>query len=138
MKKLLIISLAILMFAGSLVLVSCQIGGKEAALIQGVVTIWPITPVEQPGQCPPVSPETFSSRKIMIYNESGEKLLKEVGINQIGQTANGYYTVLIAPGAYSIDINYAGIDYADGLPKKITLTAGETVTVDINIDTGIR
>ncbi len=140
MKKILIIiiSLTLLILAGNIWLVSCQTRVPETALITGAVTIGPITPVEQPGQCPPVSPETFSIRKVMIYDESGNNLVKEVNIIQIGQTASGYYTVLIAPGTYTIDINHAGIDRADGLPRKITIAAGETVTVDINIDTGIR
>jgi hypothetical protein len=138
MKKLMLISLAILILAGGPVLVSCQASGTATALLQGAVTIGPITPVEQPGQCPPVSPETFSSRKVIVYDGAGENLLQVVDINQIGQTANGYYTVLIAPGTYTVDINHAGIDHADGLPKKVTISANQTVTVDINIDTGIR
>jgi hypothetical protein len=139
MKTPWVISLILLMLAGSLGLTSCrQPGGQETALITGAVTIGPITPVEQPGQCPPVSPEVFTSRKIMIYDDSGEKLVREVSITQIGQTASGYYTVLVAPGTYTIDINRLGIDHADGLPKKVTISANQTVTVDINIDTGIR
>jgi hypothetical protein len=140
MKKVLIIIvlLALLILAGNIWLISCQTHVPETALISGAVTIGPVTPVEQPGQCPPVSPEFFSSRKIMIYNESGDKLLQQVDIHQIGQTANGYYKILIAPGTYTIDINHAGIDHADGLPQKITIATGESVTIDANIDTGIR
>jgi hypothetical protein len=140
MKKILIIliPLSLLILVGNIWLVSCQTSVPATALITGAVTIGPITPVEQPGQCPPVPPEVFSSRKIMIYNESGDKLLQQVNINQIGQTANGYYTILIAPGTYTIDINHAGIDSADNLPQKITIPVNETVTIDVNIDTGIR
>jgi hypothetical protein len=140
MKKILIIliSLSLLILVGSILLVSCQTPVPETALIRGAVTIGPITPVEQPGQCPPVSPEVFSSRKIMVYDESGQKLLQQVDINQIGQTANGYYTILIAPGTYTIDINHTGIDTAENLPRQITVSANETFTIDINIDTGIR
>jgi hypothetical protein len=138
LKKLLVISLTLFILAGSLWLISCQTSGTETALLQGAVTIGPITPVEKPGECPPVSPEVFSSRKIMIYDESGEKLVREISIAQIDQTASGYYTALIAPGTYTIDINHLGIDRADNLPREITASAGETVTIDVNIDTGIR
>jgi hypothetical protein len=138
MKKLAIIFVALFLFA-SFSFVSCAAPGSTGtALITGAVTIGPITPVEQPGQCPPVSAEVFSSRKIMIYNASGQKLLQQVDINQIGQTASGYYTALVAPGTYTIDINHAGIDSAANLPQKITVSAKETVTIDIDIDTGIR
>jgi hypothetical protein len=140
MKKVLIavITLSLIILAGNIWLVSCKTPVSANALITGAVTIGPITPVEQPGQCPPVSPEVFASRKIMIYDVSGQKLVQEVTINQIGQTANGYYTALIAPGTYTIDINHAGIDSANNLPQQITVSADETVIVDINIDTGIR
>jgi hypothetical protein len=138
MKKLLIISLTLFILAGSLWLASCQTSAPETALLQGAVTIGPIFPVETPGQTQPVPPEVFTSRKVMIYDESGNNLVREVAITQIDQTANGYYTARIAPGTYTIDINHLGIDRADNLPRKITVPAGETVTIDINIDTGIR
>jgi hypothetical protein len=137
-KQLRQIALLLFVIAGSLWLASCQPGGPETVLLQGAVTIGPITPVEQPGQCPPVSPEVFSSRHLIIYDASGKKLVREVYFTQIGQTASGYYTAQIAPGTYTIDINHAGIDRADGLPQKITVSADETVTIDVNIDTGIR
>ena len=132
------ISLVLLLFAGSLWLTSCCPGGPETVLLQGAVTIGPVFPVEIPGDTRPVSPEVFSSRKLMIYDESGNKLIREVYFTQIGQTDTGYYTAQIAPGTYTIDINRLGIDRADGLPKKITVSADETVTIDVNIDTGIR
>ena len=31
-----------------------------------------------------------------------------------------------------------GMDRADGLPRQITVAADETITIDVNIDTGIR
>jgi len=137
MKYLWRIALALLL-TGGIWLASCQPGGPETVLLQGSVTIGPIWPVEVPGEDRPVPPEVFSSRKIMIYDGSGVKLVREVYFTQIGQTAYGYYTAQIAPGTYTIDINRQGIDSADNLPQKITVSADETVTIDVNIDTGIR
>jgi hypothetical protein len=135
MKNLILV--AILLAPGTL-LAGCRPGGAETVLLQGAVTIGPINPVEIPGQPVIVSPEVFAARKIIIYDGSGKKFLREVSITQIGQTAAGYYTVQLAPGSYTIDINRLGIDNAFGLPKKITIAADETVTLDIDIDTGIR
>jgi hypothetical protein len=132
----------ILLFAvaltGSLVVNSCQPGGPETVLLQGAVTISPIFPVERPSENPPVPPEVFSSRYLIIYDESGQRLVREVYFTQIGNGATGYYTAQIAPGTYVVDINHLGMDRADGLPVKITVSADETVTIDVNIDTGIR
>ena len=132
------ILLALLVLAGSLLLISCQPGGPETVLLQGAVTIGPISPVERPGENPPVPPEVFESRYLIIYDESGQKLVREVYFTQIGNGATGYYTAQIAPGTYVVDINHLGMDRAEGLPMKITASADETVTIDVNIDTGIR
>ena len=138
MKNNIRISLVILALMGSLLAVSCQPGGAESVLMQGAVTIGPVFPVEIPGDTRPVPPEVFSSRKLIIYDESGKNLVREVYFTQIGQGATGYYTAQIAPGTYTVDINHAGMDRADNLPQKISVSADETVTIDVNIDTGIR
>ena len=131
------IPVAILLVPGTL-LAACQPTVVGTGLLQGAVTIGPITPVVRPGVSTPVSPEVFAARKIMIYDASGKKLVGEVTITQIDATAIGYYAVQLEPGAYTVDINRLGIDHAAGLPKKITIKADETVIVDVDIDTGIR
>ncbi len=138
MKRVLLVLLGISFLAGSLANLSCCPGGPETVLLQGAVTIGPISPVEIPGENPPVPPEVFSSRHLVIYDESGEKLVREVYFTQIGQGATGYYTAQIAPGTYVVDINHTGTDTAANLPVKITVSADETITIDIHIDTGIR
>jgi hypothetical protein len=134
MKKyfLLLTMLLIILFA------SCQPGGEETVLLQGAVTIGPISPVESLENIPPVPSEVFSSRYLIIYHEDGKSILREVYFTQIAQSAMGYYTAQIAPGTYVIDINHSGMDTAEGLPVTIDVIADETVTIDVNIDTGIR
>jgi hypothetical protein len=138
MKNMLKLLLLCTFIAGSLSFLSCQPGGPETVLLQGAVTIGPISPVEQPCENPPVPAEVFASRYLIIYDESGEKLVREVYFTQIDQGATGYYTAQIAPGTYVVDINHLGIDRAENLPLTITVSADETVTIDVNIDTGIR
>ena len=138
MKHRLLIVALVIVLLGSIFIVSCQPGGSESVLLQGSVTIGPIQPVEQPGENPPVPSEVFSARYLIIYDESGKNMVREVHFTQIGQTATGYYTAQIAPGTYVIDINRGGIDSADGLPVTIDVIADETVTIDVDIDTGIR
>jgi len=138
MRKWWISLLAICFFVASPLVVSCQPGGPETVLLQGAVTIGPVSPVEGPGVNPVVPPEVFSARKLIIYDASGKHLVREVYFTQIGTGATGYYTAQIAPGTYTVDINHVGIDTAANLPQKITVSADETVTIDVNIDTGIR
>ena len=138
MKYGLLILMVLVSLGGSIFLSSCQPGGPESVLLQGSVTIGPITPVERPGESVTVPPEVFAARKIVVYDASGQKLVREIAITQIGQGATGYYTAQIAPGTYTIDINHNGMDRAANLPQKISPIADETVTIDVNIDTGIR
>jgi hypothetical protein len=138
MKYHVVILLIAVLLAGILLSGCCQPEGPETVLLQGAVTIGPITPVEIQGQNPIVPPEVFASRHLVIYDGSGKNLVREVYFTQIGQGATGYYTAQIAPGTYVIDINHSGIDRADGLPQKITVVDDETITIDVNIDTGIR
>ncbi len=138
MRYWLLLLLVFCVFSGGISLVSCQPGGPETVLLQGAVTIGPISPVERLGENPIVPPEVFSARKLIIYDESGKNLVREVYFTQIGTGATGYYTAQIAPGTYVVDINHLGIDRAANLPVTITVSADETVTIDVDIDTGIR
>jgi hypothetical protein len=48
------------------------------------------------------------------------------------------YSFRLKPGIYIVDIRHSGIDRSPDLPETVTIRAGETVTLDISIDTGIR
>jgi len=41
------------------------------------------------------------------------------------------------PVTYVVDIPHSGIGFARPLPKTITIHSGETIQLDIDIDTGI-
>jgi hypothetical protein len=100
---------------------------------EGDVTIGPLTPVQTTGAPPPVPCEVYKARKVMVYDASGVTMIKQVDID-----CKGHYAVELQPGAYTIDINRAGIDHSSEVPKKIDIKSGETVTLNIDIDTGIR
>ena len=107
---------------------------QGSGTLAGHVTIGPIEPVVQPGDDPgDVPPEVYDARKIMIYDASGEDLIKQVDIGH-----DGNYNVELATGAYLVDINNLGIDYSDQVPVNVEILIGETVQLDIDIDTGIR
>jgi hypothetical protein len=138
MKSIWRILAVLLILSPAVPVVSCGQKTVQTGLLEGGVTIGPISPVEVPGQIIVVSPEFFTSRKVQVYDASGNKLLREVPIQQIKQTANGYYSIQIEPGNYTIDITHTGIGGGANLPAKITITAGLTIVLDIDIDTGIR
>ena len=105
------------------------------AILTGHVTVGPLGPgpVELDAPTPDVPPETYTSRGLQIFAEDGEHLITEVKFK-----ADGTYRLEITPGTYVVALAPLGIDTAEGLPKTIILKSGETFTLDINIDTGIR
>jgi hypothetical protein len=125
-----IVVLAVLLAAGA----GCMAGpAAPKGTLQGQVTIGPICPVERPDQpCTP-SPDTYAARKVLVFSSDGATLVATVSLNE-----TGYYRVALDPGSYVVNINRGGIDRSLDMPRTITLAAGETITLDISIDTGIR
>ena len=117
-----------------LVMKVIQGDNETTGTLQGHVTIGPIEPVVRPGDDPKEVPhEVYDARKIMVYDEFGEELIEQVDIGH-----DGYYSVELLPGTYLVDINNLGIDYSDEVPTTVTILAGETIYLDVDIDTGIR
>jgi hypothetical protein len=48
---------------------------ENSGKLQGLVTIGPITPVKKLGEKPPIPPEVYEARKIMVYEKSGRNLI---------------------------------------------------------------
>ncbi len=105
----------------------------QTGMLAGTVTIGPLSPVERPGITPTPAPEVYDARKIMVYDASGNKLIKEVSLNH-----DGTYSVNLNPGVYLVDIKHTGMDRSSDVPKTVEIKAGESVRLDISIDTGIR
>ena len=106
---------------------------ENSGILQGIVTIGPITPVERPGEKPPIPPEVYEARKIMVYDKSGKKLIQQVDIDHEGR-----YVIHMKPGTYTVDINHIGMDSTDDVPQQLEIQLGITTRLDIDIDTGIR
>ncbi len=102
-------------------------------VIEGTVTIGPISPVEIEGETTTIPCEVYEARKIMIYDEAGNNLIIQADID-----CEGMYREELSPGAYMVDINNIGIDRSGEVPMIIEIKASESVTLDIDIDTGIR
>ena len=111
----------------------CSCAVTETGLLQGYVHIGPLSPVEKPGEIPPVPCEVYEARKIMVYDKNGRHLVKQVDID-----CDGRYRVELEAGTYTVDINHIGIDSSSDVPEKVEIRPGLTFRLDIDIDTGIR
>ncbi len=121
--------LVVLMPAGC----GCPSPQQPPGTLEGQVTIGPLTPVQTPGEQPPVPPEVYAARNILIYDEPAARLIAKVDIG-----ADGTYRVQLPPGRYTVDINHTGIGGSSDVPAKIDIASGQTTRLDIDIDTGIR
>jgi hypothetical protein len=116
------------------ILAACASASLETGILEGHVTIGPLTPVMQQGVSEPtLAPEVYAARQIIIFSKDGATELARV---QIG--ADGNYRWELAPGSYMVDINHAGIDFSKGLPTSVEILPNETTRLDVQIDTGIR
>ena len=128
-RKLLVLTLTI----ATLLILGCSNEIWETGVLKGEVTIDPLVPVERPGVEYDIPCDVYEARKIMVYDKNHKKLVKQVDID-----CNGFYRVELKPDFYMIDINRIGIDHSSEVPTKVEIKSGETIQLDIYIDTGIR
>lgn len=101
--------------------------------LSGNVSIGPLSPVQREGVVEPTPlPELYTSRAIVIYEEDGQTEVKRVQVRP-----DGTYEIILLNGRYVVDIGRSGIDSAAELPKTVQIDGGR-VTLDVEIDTGIR
>jgi hypothetical protein len=99
--------------------------------IEGRVTIGPWTPVEPVGGSH-TPPEVYASRHIILEGT----LMTRVDIPING---TGFFTAKIRAGTYSLTMsNCTFMGCSRVLPMTVTVKQGETINLQISIDTGIR
>lgn len=130
MKKAIVL---LTIITAGLLLAGCATGPQEMGQLEGQVTIGPIWPVERPSEKREIPCEVYEARKIMVYDRSGNRLIEQVDID-----CKGHYQVYLKPATYTVDINRLGIDHSSEVPTQIEIRSGETVRLNIDIDTGIR
>jgi hypothetical protein len=117
-----------------LLLAACAPVPQPRGILEGYVTVGPLSPVVRADQPEPTpGPEVYAQRQVVVYDEKGTREIARV---QIG--GQGNYRVELPAGTYTVDINHLGIDYGVGLPKQVVITPNATTRLDIEIDTGIR
>ena len=97
-------------------------------VLEGKISIGPRAP-EEIGQ--PYPPEIYMTRKVMVYDADDAKLIRPVDLDE-----NGYYSVELPAGTYTIDINYVENDSSDSVPRKLKIEPGIHVMFDISFNIG--
>ena len=124
--------IAMILVVGALAGVTGCLGSQNVGYLQGQVTIGPICPVERQNVTCPVPPEAYAARKVIVSAEDASTVMV-VDIN-----STGFYQTALSPGTYTVDINHGGMDRSSDVPTAVTIVSGQTVVLNISIDTGIR
>ncbi len=129
MKKLPIFTI---LFFALLLLSGCS--RKETGILQGNVSIGPLSPVVREGEKEPTpDPSVFTSRQIVVFSKNGKKEIARTALNP-----DGSYSIELPVGEYLVDINHSGIDFSKDVPMVVEIKLNQIYTLDIDIDTGIR
>lgn len=122
-----------------LVFLSCSSDEKTVAVgyLQGQITISPLCPVVTNPPDPNCQPtaETYETYALAVFTASNNEKVIE-----LNPSLDGQYQVELPIGDYIIDFevsqnNKIGLN---NLPLDVTISEGETTTINIDIDTGIR
>lgn len=108
---------------------------KNKGFLEGKVTIGPLCPVEgfpPDPRCQPTE-ETYKAWPIGIYTSD-----KRTKIAQIEPNIDGTYKMELPEGDYVVDLEKQQSFGGHNLPTTISINSGETTTLNIDIDTGIR
>lgn len=98
-------------------------------MVQGRVSIGPLCPVEP---CGNDVPNPYAGRSVVLSSEN-------LGPVDVPLAADGTFEVLLPEGEYTIDLtDCAFLGCSHTLPVPARVVAGETTTLSIDIDTGIR
>jgi hypothetical protein len=108
---------------------------REQGVLTGQVTVGPICPVEREGVPCVVPPEVYTSRSLEVV---AAPPVRGALATAIALRGDGTFSVVLPVGTYTLTQTPSGIDSSNTLPLTVTIEAGATTTVAVDIDTGIR
>ncbi len=108
--------------------------GDDAGTLEIEVLAGPVCPVEQDPPDPNCEPRAVDGARILVQPGDG----RDIVVGEATTDAEGHATIELPPGDYIV----VGVE-VDGLmglpgPATVSVESGETVTVTLVYDTGIR
>lgn len=106
----------------------------EKGTLEGKVNIGPLCPVVSNPPDPACQPteETYNNWPIIIWS-----IDKNTKIAKIKPNSDGDYKIDLPKGSYIVNLEKQH-NFDKNLPVTIEIRSGETLLLNINIDTGIR
>ena len=117
---------------GTMIVLSGCVQQTGTGTLTGNVSIGPLCPVEPCNVSPDRLAAAYAAWPITISLPDGNVVTTVVADPVTG------YSVPLPPGTYVVDIPHQGVGGSRDLPKTVIIRSGETVRLDISVDTGIR
>jgi hypothetical protein len=106
----------------------------KQGFLEGHLKVISLKEVELAGGNPPkYTAENYGEYSLIVLNKDGQKEVVRMTPDQ-----EGNYRVSLPPGDYILDIQGRRPGGVRAKPQPFTVVSGQTVRVDMNIDTGIR
>jgi hypothetical protein len=99
--------------------------------LDGDVVAGPTCPVESPER--PCPPQPVPDRQVIIKTLQGQTAATAT------TDKNGHFSVMLAPGNYLVQVAPGASQWpAQRTPVNVTIVAGKTTSIHVELDTGIR
>lgn len=99
--------------------------------LAGKITIGPLCPVEPCGLTQEQIDMAYTSRTIIVYASDRSTIITQMSI-----PPGGNYSIRLSPGTYFVTIRPGGI--GDYPLQQVSISSGQTTTLNMDVDTGIR
>jgi hypothetical protein len=123
-------TLAVITLIAAGLLTACGAGGGPSGLLEGTVTLGPLSPVEQVGGPPNARPYAAT---ITIETPGGD------AVAEVRSGSDGTFAVRLRAGTYRlVPHSPEGSPFPSAAPLTVSVVANATTRVTIAYDTGIR
>lgn len=106
---------------------------QNSGSLEGTMTISPACPVMKEGDPCLTTPEMYAARPVTVYDAT-----RAIVVATLIPDENGKFSARLAEGTYVIDVEHQAVGSVNGAPTTVVISSGQTVTVAIDIDSGIR
>lgn len=117
-------------------------GTSQVGTLKGTVSIGPLCPnVQNPPGCP--NKPDFSQYKLVVTKENcstgqiHNDLCTSIEVARVAINSDGTYSAILPEGTYSILID-PNVGIGIRMPTSFKIFAGQTTTLNLDFDTGIR
>ena len=101
--------------------------------LHGKINIGPVTNIERGDRRQSDLSKFYSGKILLVYTSDKKTMIARAPVDKKGD-----YRCSLEPGRYIVDMKLPFPQRSSDLPKEVEIKPGETLRLNIKIDTGIR